>query len=67
MGVIGIKSKADRVSVPVILETLHIQRNPVTSRRCTMKESQIAEVLDNLNQKGAGSAPRFADPNVFRA
>jgi N-acetylglucosamine-6-phosphate deacetylase len=66
MGVIGIKSKADRVSVPVILESLHIQRNSVTSRRRTVEKGQIAQVLDNLNQKGAGAASWFADLYVLR-
>jgi N-acetylglucosamine-6-phosphate deacetylase len=67
MGMVGIESEADRIGVTVILESLHVQSNSVPGWRCTVKESQIAQVLDNLNQKGAESAPWFADLDVFRS
>ena len=57
VSVIGIESKADRISVPVILKSLHVQSNSVPGRGCTVQESQITQVLDNLNQERAGAAP----------
>jgi hypothetical protein len=42
VGILGIESETDRIRVPVILESLHVYGNPVTARRGTMEESQIA-------------------------
>jgi len=48
VGVLSLESKTDSVGVPIILESLDVQGKPVTSRRCTMNERQIAQVFDNL-------------------
>ena len=34
VGVLGVESKADRIRVPVILESFHVKRDPVASWRC---------------------------------
>jgi hypothetical protein len=67
MGVVVIEFEADRVGVSVILESLHIQSDPVPGRCGAVNQGQIAQVLDNLNQKGAGTAAWFADQDVFRS
>ncbi len=61
----GIERKADRVRVPVILKSLHVQCNSGSGGRRTVQESQIAQVLGHLNQESAQSAPAFAHVDVF--